>query len=84
MSEHLEDCANPLLATWLKEWMDEAKERNARSYTVFVNCSTTVVSPDYFTVTRKPTNPLKHVPLNFNILPRPNNSMASVQSYVTV
>ena len=36
MSEHLEDCANPLLATWLKEWMDEAKERSAKSYIVFV------------------------------------------------
>ena len=37
MSEALEDCSNPLLAAWLKEWMDEAKERNAKSYTVFVD-----------------------------------------------
>ncbi|KAK5044867.1 hypothetical protein LTR84_010405 [Exophiala bonariae] len=27
-----EDCANPLLAKWLKEWMDEAKERNSKGY----------------------------------------------------
>ncbi|KIW83793.1 hypothetical protein Z517_03039 [Fonsecaea pedrosoi CBS 271.37] len=30
-----EDCANPLLAGWLKEWMDEAKERNSKGYTVY-------------------------------------------------
>ncbi|KAK4944261.1 Crossover junction endonuclease mus81 [Elasticomyces elasticus] len=30
-----ETCANPLLAKWLKEWMDEAKERNSKGYTVY-------------------------------------------------
>ncbi|KAJ4525268.1 Crossover junction endonuclease mus81 [Exophiala dermatitidis] len=30
-----EDCANPRLAEWLKEWMDEAKERNSKAYTVY-------------------------------------------------
>lgn len=29
-----EDCANPLLLQWLKEWMDEARERNSKGYTV--------------------------------------------------
>jgi crossover junction endonuclease MUS81 len=29
-----EDCANPLLAKWLKEWMDKAKEQNTKGYTV--------------------------------------------------
>jgi crossover junction endonuclease MUS81 len=29
-----QDCANPLLAKWLKEWMDQAKERNSKGYTV--------------------------------------------------
>ncbi|KAK7890657.1 Crossover junction endonuclease mus81 [Exophiala xenobiotica] len=30
-----EDCANPLLAKWLKEWMDKAKEQNTKGYTVY-------------------------------------------------
>ncbi|KIW10559.1 hypothetical protein PV08_11523 [Exophiala spinifera] len=30
-----ESCANPLLATWLKEWMDKAKEQNSKGYTVY-------------------------------------------------
>ncbi|OAP63325.1 hypothetical protein AYL99_02552 [Fonsecaea erecta] len=30
-----EDCANPLLAEWLKEWMDEARQRNSKGYTVY-------------------------------------------------
>ena len=34
-----ENCKNPLLAGWLKEWMDEAKERSAKSYTVSVTPS---------------------------------------------
>jgi len=29
-----QECANPLLAKWMKEWMDEAKERNTKGYTV--------------------------------------------------
>ncbi|KAJ9629066.1 Crossover junction endonuclease mus81 [Knufia peltigerae] len=28
-------CANPLLAKWLKEWMDKAKEQNSKGYTVY-------------------------------------------------
>ncbi|KAI1616746.1 crossover junction endonuclease MUS81 [Exophiala viscosa] len=30
-----EACANPLLAKWLKEWMDEAKERNSKGHIVY-------------------------------------------------
>ncbi|EXJ87827.1 hypothetical protein A1O1_04754 [Capronia coronata CBS 617.96] len=30
-----EDCANPLLAEWLKEWMDDAKERSSKAYTIY-------------------------------------------------
>jgi crossover junction endonuclease MUS81 len=29
-----DECANPLLVQWLKEWMDQAKERNSKGYTV--------------------------------------------------
>ncbi|OCT49049.1 Crossover junction endonuclease mus81 [Cladophialophora carrionii] len=34
-----EECMNPLLAGWLKEWMDQAKERSAKSYTVLKRAS---------------------------------------------
>jgi len=30
-----EECANPLLLQWLKEWMDQAQERNSKGYTVY-------------------------------------------------
>ncbi|RVX68181.1 hypothetical protein B0A52_08689 [Exophiala mesophila] len=30
-----EECSNPLLAQWLKEWMDQAKERNSKGYIVY-------------------------------------------------
>lgn len=29
-----EECANPLLLGWLKEWMDEAQARNSKGFTV--------------------------------------------------
>jgi hypothetical protein len=35
VAEMPEECMNPLLAGWLKEWMDQAKERSAKSYTVY-------------------------------------------------
>lgn len=31
-----EDCANPLLLGWIKQWLDEARERNSKGVTVFV------------------------------------------------
>jgi crossover junction endonuclease MUS81 len=34
-----DDCANPLLLEWLKEWMEEARERNSKGYTVYVQMS---------------------------------------------
>jgi crossover junction endonuclease MUS81 len=30
-----EDCANPLLLEWVKEWMDTARERNSKGFTVY-------------------------------------------------
>jgi len=30
-----EECANPLFAGWLKEWMDEARERNSKGHLVY-------------------------------------------------
>jgi crossover junction endonuclease MUS81 len=29
-------CANPLLLGWIKEWLDEARERNSKGVTVYV------------------------------------------------
>lgn len=31
-----ETCANPLLLGWIKEWLDQARERNSKGYTVYV------------------------------------------------
>ena len=31
-----EECANPLLLGWIKEWLDQARERNSKGVTVFV------------------------------------------------
>lgn len=31
----VEDCANPLFAGWLKEWMDEAQGRNSKGALVY-------------------------------------------------
>ncbi|KAL1960927.1 hypothetical protein VTO42DRAFT_5911 [Malbranchea cinnamomea] len=30
-----EDCANPLLLKWIKEWLDEARERNSKGVAVY-------------------------------------------------
>lgn len=30
-----EDSANPLLLGWIKEWLDQARERSSRGATVF-------------------------------------------------
>lgn len=30
-----EDCANPLLLVWIKEWLEQARERNSKGVTVF-------------------------------------------------
>jgi crossover junction endonuclease MUS81 len=47
-----DDCANPLLLEWLKEWMEEARERNSKGYTVYKKayqsmkaCPTTFAHP---------------------------------------
>jgi crossover junction endonuclease MUS81 len=29
------ECANPLLLGWVKEWLDDAKERNSKGFTVY-------------------------------------------------
>lgn len=29
-------CANPLLLEWIKEWLDQARERNSKGVTVSV------------------------------------------------
>ena len=34
-----ESCANPLLLGWIKEWLDQARERNSKGFTVFVSFS---------------------------------------------
>lgn len=31
-----EECANPLLLEWIKEWLDQARERNSKGVTVYV------------------------------------------------
>lgn len=31
-----EECANPLLLGWVKEWLDEARDRNSKGVTVYV------------------------------------------------
>lgn len=31
-----EECANPLLLGWIKEWLDQARERNSKGVTVSV------------------------------------------------
>jgi crossover junction endonuclease MUS81 len=31
-------CANPLLLSWIKEWLDEARDRNSKGFTVYVFC----------------------------------------------
>lgn len=31
-----EECANPLLLGWIKEWLDQARERNSKGVTVYV------------------------------------------------
>jgi crossover junction endonuclease MUS81 len=31
-----ETCANPLLLGWIKEWLDQARERNSKGFTVYV------------------------------------------------
>lgn len=32
-----EECANPLLLKWIKEWYDQARERNSKGVTTYVN-----------------------------------------------
>jgi crossover junction endonuclease MUS81 len=32
-----EECANPLLLGWIKEWLDQARERNSKGVTVLVS-----------------------------------------------
>jgi hypothetical protein len=32
-----EECANPLLLGWIKEWLDQARERNSKGLTVLDN-----------------------------------------------
>lgn len=41
-----EECANPLLLGWIKEWLDQARERNSKGVTVsgLHVCSIQVVS----------------------------------------
>lgn len=31
-----EECGNPLLLGWIKEWLDQARERNSKGVTVLV------------------------------------------------
>lgn len=31
-----EECANPLLLKWIKEWYDQARERNSKGVTTYV------------------------------------------------
>ena len=30
----MSECANPLLLGWIKEWLDQARERNSKGFTV--------------------------------------------------
>lgn len=79
------DCANPLLAQWLKEWMDQAKERNSKGYTVYVLTNvylghglTTIVA------TRKLINLSLRAPFASTILQRHSSSMDWAPSSATV
>lgn len=38
-----EECGNPLLLGWIKEWLDQARERNSKGVTVFVSLSPSIV-----------------------------------------
>ena len=62
-----ENCANPLLAGWLKEWMDQAKERNSKGYTVYSALSY-YLSKQSLTVTRykKAYQSLQACPMPFS------------------
>lgn len=37
-----EECANPLLLSWVKEWYDTARERNSKGATVYKNAYTSL------------------------------------------
>ena len=37
MADEAEHCANPLLLKWIKEWLDQARERNTKAVTTYKN-----------------------------------------------
>ena len=48
------DCPNPLLLGWIKEWLDQARERNSKGVTVYGElASTSIASTDISAATRK-------------------------------
>lgn len=51
-----DECANPLLLSWIKEWLDEAQQRNSKGVTVSESLSNRSTDlADVTLVTRKPT-----------------------------
>ena len=50
MADEAEHCANPLLLKWIKEWLDQARERNTKAVTTYKNAY----------------NALKACPITFN------------------
>lgn len=50
-----EECANPLLLGWIKEWLDQARERNNQGFTVLETTRFYIIDfADLSTATRKP------------------------------
>lgn len=51
-----EECANPLLLGWIKEWLDQARERNSKGVTVsaFPCARSSSYAADAFSVTKRP------------------------------
>lgn len=52
-----EDCANPLLLGWIKEWLDQARERNSKGVTVWVIHDRFECRTDNRVVTRRHMSP---------------------------
>ena len=51
-----DECANPLLAQFLKEWWDVAKERNSKGATTFVRKAPNATYADLASGTRERTS----------------------------
>lgn len=77
-------CANPLLLQWIKEWLDQARERNSKGFTVFSLLSEPISSRLTLADIRKPMILWKRAHWNSTIRPRLNSYMDWVPNYATV